>query len=182
MVKTLKILFFSYAFVCAIPAQAAEYFLNLGTLAYRVKYLVGNEAIDNQRYNGNAITASVGIRNLMGSRQQHALGFGVDTYEVDNQRLIGLRAIDYQYQFNSWLRAGAFIGAATLDSGLPQNGYYLGVNFSVLKILYNTDVLFEYRNGNGLARDRLLKDDPEGVKPDIFADFNVAAIALNWRF
>lgn len=96
--------------------------------------------------------------------------------------MLALRALDYEYELNEAMRIGAFFGAATLDTGLPQNGYYTGVNASYLNIIDKLDLVVEARYGSGLARDRKLASDPSGDRTDMFLDFTSIALSLRWNF
>lgn len=165
-------------------ATAYEPYVNIGVNYHMGKYHIGVPEIDNNREYGTDYHLGLGIRNYFGASKNHLLGAGIDLDKALGKRIIGYRAVDYQYQFNSKIRSGLFLGAASLDSGLPQNGYYVGLNASWLKAFAGIDLSVELRQANGLSRDRLLDSDvrPPNGKPDIFLDITSVTAALNWRF
>lgn len=183
MVKQIAILILCSTLPClAIEAQAAETFLNAGVGVHTVEYDTGDESVDSGEYHDNGYHLGFGIRSAHGSRGQHLFGFGVDVDRIHGQQLLGFRALDYQYEIAKRFRLGAFFGAASLDSGLPQNGYYGGYSVTLLSVWKNMDLSLEVKAGDGLGRDRLLESDPEGPRQDIFVNFVSGVLMLNWRF
>lgn len=181
MVKPNPLFFIVLLSVYANSANSEEYFFNAGLISYQADYLYGNPQIDNADHSARTLKLGLGIRNTYGNHKKQKVGFGVDYFQLEDQTLIGFRALDYQYQIHKNLQAGFYVGAATLDSGLPQNGYYAGISTSLLNLLPTTDILFEVSYGSGLARDRR-PFDPPGDKLDIFIDFVALGLSLNWHF
>ena len=181
----------SYGFLSTVPlsmvpsAYAAEKLVSIGANTHSVEYLTGDEAIDNNTVNDSGYHLGFGIKNQYGKSQTHYFGFGIDVNEIDGSQLISYRALDYEKSWGSQFRTGAFFGAASLDSGLPQNGYYAGFNLSYANLIKGMDLVAEYRVGDGLARDRQSRlGDPavEDGKPDVFLDFKSIALMARWRF
>ncbi|MFL0799532.1 MAG: hypothetical protein K6L80_03705 [Agarilytica sp.] len=162
-------------------AWGYESFIGIGYQQHDVKFDLEYDAEEAVSGEGNGFHLSIGLRNHYGRDQQHLFGGGIDIDEILGNRLIGYRALDYQYQLNRSIRLGGFFGAASLDSGLPQNGYYTGASFSYVNIIDDVDITFELRHANGLARDRR-GATPEGSRPDIFLDFTSIATYISWRF
>ncbi|SMF59516.1 hypothetical protein SAMN02745866_03836 [Alteromonadaceae bacterium Bs31] len=165
--------------------QAYEMHLGAGLNYYSVKYLTGDAQIDSTRETGSAYHFSWGLRNSFGESKRHFIGAGLDIDDIAGKRVLGLKAIDYQYALTDSFRLGAFIGAASMDSGLPQNGYYYGASGTLLELLGTFDLIAEFRYGSGLARDRILEDDPDDPilgRPDIFNNYYSAALSLSYRF
>ncbi len=126
---------------------------------------------------------AVGIHKPLGQSQRHWFGVALDYDDILDSSLLGYRALDYLYQPNDSWRVGAFFGAASLDSGLPQNGYYTGASLSRLNAWNQpVDAILEVRFASGLARDRRLPGDPQSTSPDIFLDYVSVALGLNYRF
>ncbi|WP_139309890.1 hypothetical protein [Teredinibacter haidensis] len=178
-----------FVFSCFASAGSLAYepYLNIGATYYSISYDTKNSTYDATKNTGSGYHLGFGIRNTFGSDNQHLLGTGIDIDQIDNQKLLGYRALDYQYKLNTNIRFGGFIGAASWNTGLPQNGYLTGINASYLPLSDKFDVMFEVRYASGLARDRLLEDDPENTnpyspQPDIFAVIMSSSLIINWRF
>lgn len=155
--------------------------IGLGITAYQGNWNTGDRALNEENTDGTGIHVSLSVREVYG---RHEFGFGIDYDSIFDSRIIGLRALDYQRRFSQHFALGAFLGAATLDSGLPQNGYYLGVT-GTRKNVFNKKVNVEFalRYGSGLARDKNLASDSQaGQFRDIFLDFWASTIALSWSF
>lgn len=165
-----------------LPAIAAERFVQLGVNAHQADHFTGDVEIDNQNKRGAGYVIRVGARNAYGEQQQHWLGLGVDFQAIDDNFLLGFRAVDYQYQSSEHYRMGVFVGAAQLDSGAAQTGYYGGLNFSCLDLFEGMDAVVELQYGDGMARDRLVAGDPAGTLPDMFMDFVAVSFSVGWRF
>lgn len=181
MVNKLQIFVLGSLLLLTADVGAAELSLGVGATAYQTDYLTGNAEFDSADHDGTDIKATFAIHNVYGEYQHHKVGVGLDYFNVNDQRLIGYRALDYRYQVSRHFQGGLFLGAASLDSGIPQNGYYGGVNLGLLDAVFDTDIVFEINIGSGLARDRTSKDVP-GEKPDIFLDFVASSITLQKRF
>ncbi len=165
-----------------LAAHAVQFTVSAGAQQHSVSWDTGLEEIDEADHSGTGYHFGVLVHNHLGSSLRHRLGVGVDYDEVDSMPLLGLRAVDYQYLLNSKVRLGAFIGAASLDSGFPQNGYYLGGRAS-WDFNREWSLVAEFRHANGLARDRRGQFPPDELKrPDVFADVSVAGLQLEYRF
>ncbi|MFL0809464.1 MAG: hypothetical protein K6L76_03530 [Agarilytica sp.] len=178
--RYLKKLIFCCAFF-SIPALAYETQLSLGWQTFSAKQLTGDSSIDSQKENGSSALIGFTIHNRNGNNERHHLGAGIEISEVLDTTLTGFRAIDYRYHLNQSLSYGLFLGAASLDSGLPQNGYFAGISGHWQISNGPFGLGFEFRRAEGLGRDRLLDDDPEGEKPDIFIDVDSVLFSLYWN-
>ncbi|MBW8191219.1 hypothetical protein K0504_09240 [Neiella marina] len=166
----------------AIPTQATEIYANLGLNYHNVSFDTGNAQADADDDSDAGYHLGFGVRRPFGEHQQHWFGFRVDFDEVLGDSMVGFRAIDYQYQLDDHWRLGAFFGAASLDTGASQTGYYLGGGATYLNIYPQLDVGLDVRYGDRLARDVLFADDPETDSPDIFYDVLSTSLYLSWRF
>jgi len=180
--KITSMLFGASLTILSAESTAAEFFVNMGFSHLATETLISTVEAETLSESSSGYQFGGGIRTAQGSQNQHIFGFGIDVTRVLGDSMVGVRALDYQYQINSQWRVGGFFGAATLDSGLPQNGYYGGINTSWLEQVLGADIMLEIRRGDGLARDRLLASDPPGYRPDIFLDFTGASLMLNWRW
>lgn len=186
MVKLLRSLkFVSFLSLCSwslasLNVHAYEKVLSGGVQTHSADWETGDASFDSQDFNDTSY--HFGFRLYNAINPKHMLGVGLDYDEILSENLIGYRAIDYQYIFSERYRVGAFFGAASLDTGLPQNGYYYGVNALTFISSNRLALQYELKVGDGLARDRLLESDPEGEKPDIFLDFIAHTLALQWHF
>lgn len=172
---------FSWLLLAPVFLSATEIELTTGINIYSQKINPDNPEISDLATSGMAPLLGIKIRAPHGIKQQHLLGTGLDVTEVDGKRLLGFRAIDYQWESQKSYRIGTFIGAANLDNDAPQIGYYLGLNFSQPKLYKNLGYSIEATAAYGLGRDRL-PTDPAGKLPDIF--FNIYSVSANltWIF
>ncbi|WP_045855505.1 hypothetical protein [Teredinibacter purpureus] len=170
------------ALIVTLPLKvlATEIQIGIGLTQNNIQSDTENELVDRGTENGSSEAISFAVRNQY--KEKHLLGAGIDYSNINGDRYLGIRAIDYQYVILEHTRVGAFIGAASINSGLPQNGYYLGFHVTQTNIFNFFDAGIELRYGSGLARDRLLSTDPQGEKPDMFLDITSLGILLSKRF
>ncbi|PCK03765.1 MAG: hypothetical protein COA42_19825 [Alteromonadaceae bacterium] len=165
--------------------HAVERYVNIGVNSHDVSFSTGDAAVDASSQQDSGFHLGFGFRNQYGKSQKHYFGFGVEADELLGDVVLGLRALDYQYQIHDKFRIGAYFGGAQLDSGAAQTGYYTGLNLSYLNVIKNLDVVLDYRVTDDLARDRLFDDDPQDPlmrTNDIFLEYTVFAAYFNWRF
>jgi len=183
MVKVIALLGMSALSWLSVSCAAAEFNIALGSQHHKATMDSGDPVVDATKYSDSGYHLEFGIKNRYGRSGKNLFGAGIDVDDILGKTLVGLRALDYQRILFPHLRVGGFIGAASFDSGLPQNGYYLGMNIQYTDIVIKgLDIGAEYRYGRNLARDRLRSSDPQGPRPDIFMDFSSVGIAVNWRF
>ena len=115
----------------SVASHAYEPFIAIGINSHSIQTDFDNPEVDNQDINDEGYHVSVGIRNTYGKSERHLLGFAIEIDEIGSSTLIGYRALDYTYHLNRRIRLGGFFGAASIDTGLPQNGYYAGISMSV---------------------------------------------------
>jgi hypothetical protein len=114
------------------------------------------------------------------------LGVRLELDEVDGNRLLSFRAVDYRFRFTPNIAASGFIGAARYDIGLPAYGYYWGAGLQYMN-LFSTrwDLGLDFRHHEKLGRDKALPTDPpssiaEGTR--VFFDVNGTALYLSRRW
>ncbi len=153
-----------------------ELSIDVGVATSVSEFLTEIEEIDDETETSSGYALGVSAKRPVGKTNRHLFGFGVDFIEVSGQRLTGFRALDYQFKISKRIRLGTFFGAASLDSGEPQNGYYTGLNLSITDIYKNLGFKFEIKRSDGLARDRI-EGEPQGSRPDIFIDIHSLSVS-----
>lgn len=183
-VINVALLFGMSLFAASNKAHSYEAFFTVGyqkTLG-RISDRGGITGID-LRPESTGYHLAIGLHKPFGESQRHWFGVALDYDDILESSLLGYRALDYLYQPNDNWRLGAFFGAASLDSGLPQNGYYTGASLSRLNAWSQPfDAILELRFASGLARDRRLPGDPQSTSPDIFLNYVSVALGFNYRF
>jgi hypothetical protein len=111
-----------------------------------------------------------------------SVGARVELDDVDGNRLLALRALDYERHLSQRLSIGGFFGAARLDLATPAYGYYFGGGARLRKLVGEWDLGADLRLGDKLARDNLLPSDPRGGRPDNFYDLTSGSVYLSRRF
>ncbi|WP_317933522.1 hypothetical protein [Halioxenophilus sp. WMMB6] len=161
----------------------AEVQVSAGWQIYEVGYDAGDSELGASEPDDSGYTLTAVAHRQFGQQGNHYFGTGITVADILGDTMLGFRAMDYQYEWASRYRAGMFFGAASLDSGSSQSGYYFGFNFSVLNLgVEGLDAAFEYTHGDGLGRDTLFADDPQIEKPDFFLDFNTLSLSISYRF
>lgn len=166
-------------------ASAQDFFVNAGLNVHTSDLFTGIPEEDNNSDTDVGYLLGLGVRTRYGYSKRHHFGFGVDFGKINSDSILGLRALDYQYDIREKIRLGAFFGAAKLKSGASQNGFYLGAGLTFYEVWNKVNLGVELRHGNGLARDRLPSEQrPDGprLKPDVFIDFVSLAFFLGWNF
>jgi hypothetical protein len=122
----------------------------------------------------------------VGARREVAanndLGVRIEYDQVDGHSLIGVRAIDYRYRFESPLALGLFVGVARYDLATPAFSIYFGGGAQWRNILPNWDLNFELKHAQNLARDHVLATDAQGPRPDSFYKVDSGVLFLSRRF
>jgi hypothetical protein len=88
------------------------------------------------------------------------IGFRIELDDVDETRLLSLRAIDYRYRLGRRLAVSGFLGVARYDYGLATNGYYWGAGVQLRDVLPKWDIGLDLRHYETLNRDKALPTDP----------------------
>lgn len=182
--------FFIVLFCLTIANSAlAEFQFDIGYQNHDGDWDTGNTAFDTLDSSGSDYHFGAYVRNKVGKSKKHLIGIGLNVDSILDERLIGYRAIDYRYEITDAFQVGTFIGAANLDTGFQQSGYYLGVN-AAYYFSKNIGLNFELNYGDNLARDRRSElGDPIGEviddelpRPDIFLNFYSSSLSLSLRF
>lgn len=163
-------------------AVAVEVTFSAGYQSHELDWSTTNAEFDNQDFSDSGYDFGLSIKNGVGKNKRHFIGSGVDVHSISGDQVIGLRAIDYEYALSDQFRLGGFFGAASIDTGLAQHGYYMGLNTNYF-FSEALSIGLEFKHGWGLARDRLVDGDPVSDinRPDIFLDYYALGFQLNWR-
>lgn len=170
----------SFCFLSAL-SFGAEFKVALGIGQSSVVYRADDPALENDDHKSTAPFFALGLKNNIDYAQKHWLGAGVDFEKIDGMQVTGFRALDYQWRFSPRWHTGAFIGAASIDNIVPQNGYYYGAHFGLFALKERLSVDLEWRHGEGLARDKQPGEPSEG-RPDIFMDYSSFGLQASWNF
>ena len=169
-----------------VTAREWESFVSVGYNTHTAEFVFEDGSTVALSVDDSGYHLGVGIRSFYGKNKNHLFGFAIDIDEIAGDQVIGYRALDYQYLLTDNWRFGGFFGAASIDTGLPQNGFYFGLNTTWVNLFNVFDVVLEYREGDGLARDRFVDElgDPQGEPgfPDIFLDYSSFAVKLQYSF
>jgi hypothetical protein len=184
----LRHIFLLFIILPALKAQA-DFQFDIGYQYHDLQWETQNAEFDGLDMSGSDYHLGLYLRNRVGTSQKHMIGLGVNVDRLNDENLLGFRAIDYRYEVNQAIQVGAFVGAANLDSGFQQSGYYLGVNTAYYPSKH-VGINFEVNYGDTLARDRVLDSDPVGDpledgranRPDIFLNFYSTSVSLSFRF
>ena len=122
----------------------------------------------------------VGARRFVSNHSD--LGARVEVDDVQGHSLIGVRALDYRYRFNSPLTLEFFLGAARYAQATPAYGLYYGGGVQWRNLFPGWDVGLDYRYANSVARDHLLPSDPQSERPDSFYNISLFTASVSYHF
>ena len=174
-----------YSFSAEQPDNKLTHiFLDYGISQTSPRIVYGDDTYGFKPIRGNTERGphtGLGIRRKISNN--YDLGMRLELDRVSGRQLLSLRTIDWRYRFENSIAASLFLGFARYDWRLPAYGYYGGLGFQWLKALPNTDLNFDLKFYNKIARDKLLTDDPSSTLiPDMFNDIDGAAIYFSHDF
>lgn len=137
------------------------------------------------RYNGPyrfGAHVAVGARRFVSNHSD--LGARIEADDIQGHSLIGVRALDYRYRFNSPLALTFFVGAARYGLATPAYGIYYGGGLQWRNVLPHWDVGFDYRYADSVARDHVLPTDPPatGARNDSFYNISMFTLSVSRNF
>jgi hypothetical protein len=113
------------------------------------------------------------------------LGVRLELDEIQGHSLIGVRAVDWRYRFNT-VAFGMFIGVDRYDLATPAYSLYGGAGLLFHDFLGSWlpgwDLGLDARYGQNIARDHVLPTDPTGYRPDSFYKIPSAVLYLSRGF
>jgi hypothetical protein len=122
----------------------------------------------------------IGARRFVSDHSD--LGARLEADDVQGHSLIGVRALDYRYRFNSPLTLTVFLGAARYALATPAYGLYYGAGLQWRNLLPGWDVGIDYRYADSVARDHLLPSDPQSDRPDSFYNISLFTASISRHF
>jgi hypothetical protein len=113
------------------------------------------------------------------------LGARFEADRVDGHSLLGVRALDWRYRCGDSFAVSAFVGADRYDLATPAYSIYFGGglqwrNFS--GALPGWDLGVDLRQGQNIARDRVLPSDLSGPRPETFYKIYSGVLYLSRHF
>lgn len=122
----------------------------------------------------------LGARRAVSLRND--LGVRLEFDEVAGHSLIGVRAVDYRYRFSRNFALGALAGVARYNVQTPAYSVYYGLGAQWRDIFPKWDLGIDLRHAQNIARDHVLKSDPQGTRPDTFYKIETGLVYLSRRF
>jgi hypothetical protein len=165
----------------ATRPAGAELFVDVGINANDTNIRLDDGGKEIKRSTEIGPHVAIGARRAISKRSD--LGVRAEIDRIDDEILLGVRAIDYRYRFSNPLAVTAFFGAARYNAGTPAYGYYLGAGVQWREILPRFDISLDVRYADKVARDKLLPSDPPiAPRPDVFYDITSATLSLSYRY
>jgi hypothetical protein len=158
--------------------KTAELFVEAGVASHRVR--VDLDAISPTNESNVGAHVALGARRAVSDRSD--LGARIELDDVDGHTLLSVRAIDYRYRFRNPLALNVFVGASRYDVATPAYGLYFGAGVQWRDVLPGWDVGVDVRTAKKVARDHLLPQDPNSVRPDSFYTVKSISLGVSKRF
>ncbi|MGC1729685.1 MAG: capsule assembly Wzi family protein, partial [Steroidobacteraceae bacterium] len=113
------------------------------------------------------------------------LGVRLELDEVQDHSLIGVRAIDWRYRFDT-VAFGLFAGVDRYNLATPAYSLYGGAGLLFRDFfgswLPRWNLGLDLRYGQNIARDHVLPTDPTGLRPDSFYKIESCVLYLSRSF
>jgi len=109
---------------------------------------------------------AIGVRRAVTDNAD--LGVRLEDDQVDEHNLLGVRPVDYRYRFGDSFAAALFLGVNRYNLATPAYSLYAGLGGEWRNLIPKWDVGIDYRYAQNIARDHVLPNDPQGVRPDSF--------------
>lgn len=125
----------------------------------------------------------LGARRAVSPRNH--IGVRLELDKVDDQRLLSVRAIDYQFRAFKKLALNGFAGFARYDYGLATDGYYWGAGIQFVDVFPKWDIGIDVRHYEKLNRDKVLPTDPvpsAATHPRLYIDIDGMAFYVSRRW
>lgn len=157
--------------------KKGEVFVDVGANANRVRIDLVDAADKTYTRVAESYHFGLGARRFV---SQHSdLGARLEFDDVQGYKLLGFRALDYRYRFNSPLALGVFLGADRYALRLPAYGIYYGVEASWRNVLPGWDLTGAFRYADSVARDNLLPSDPISPIHRIDSFYDITSVTLS---
>jgi hypothetical protein len=123
---------------------------------------------------------AIGARRVVAA--DNDLGVRLEVDKAQGRNLIGLRALDYRYRFDSPIAVGGFAGVARYDLATPAYGLYYGGGGQWRDVLPGWDLNLEYRHAQNISRDHVLATDPQKTRADSFYKIDSVLLYVSKHF
>jgi Capsule assembly protein Wzi len=159
----------------------ADLFVAAGANMSEVQIRIGDDSPKRTTSMQAGPHVELGARRAVSGRSDFGVRLELDRIEGD--LLLGVRALDYRYRFDSPLAFTLFAGAARYDLATPAYGYYYGAGVQWRDIVRGFDLSLDLKYADKVARDKLLPSDPPATpRPDSFYDISSAVLSLSYRY
>jgi hypothetical protein len=153
-----------------LPGQRnSELFVDAGVNVNKVREDLASNLPVTTTPTGFGAHFGLGARRAVSDNND--LGVRLELDEIQGHSLIGVRALDWRYRFNS-IAVGLFAGADRYDLATPAYSLYGGAGVLFHDFLGSWlprwDLGVDFRYGQNIARDHVLPTDPTGSRPDSF--------------
>jgi hypothetical protein len=147
----------------------SELFVDAGVNVNKVREdLASNLPIT---YTPTGFGAHFGLGARRAVSANNDLGVRLELDEIQGHSLIGVRALDWRYRFDT-VAVGLFAGVDRYDLATPAYSLYGGAGLLFHNFLGSWlprwDLGLDIRYGQNIARDHVLPTDPTGARPDSF--------------
>lgn len=159
-------------------AASADVFFDVGLSTTRVEADIATLP-DKETSTDTGWHLGAGLRRELA---RGSIGARIELDNVDGDRLLAVRALDYRRHLSERFAVTAFAGAARLDLATPAHGYYLGGGVQLNEFFRGWTLAIDLRLGDKIARDNLLPTDPQGGRPDNFYDLTGVAVYFSRGF
>jgi hypothetical protein len=161
--------------------SSVEYFVDAGGSANRLRIEIADGRPVELTDISYAPHIGVGARRAVSDNSD--LGVRLELDRIDDELLVSVRALDYRYRLNRHAALTFFGGAARYNLATPAFGYYFGAGVQWRDVLPKLDLSLDVRNGNKVARDKVLASDPAPTpRPDMFYDLIGATLYFSYRW
>lgn len=153
-----------------------EVFVDVGANESSVRKILSSTFPDQSTPYALGYHAGLGARRAVSESSD--LGARVEIDNVDQLRLISVRALDYRYRWGEHFAIGAFFGVGRYATGLPAYGYYMGGGLAWRNVLPKWDLGLDLRHHDKLGRDKTLPTDPPATIERSREFFDVSGLTL----
>ena len=157
--------------------RKGELFIDAGANANRVRVDLVDGAHKTTTPTSESYHFALGARRFVSEHSD--LGARLELDDVRGYKLLGFRALDYRYRFNSPLALGVFLGADRYALRLPAYGIYYGIEAQWRNLLPGWDMTAAFRYADSIARDNLLPGDPVSPIHRIDSFYDVTSVTLS---
>ena len=168
----------------ALPGQrSSELFVDAGVNVNRVREDLATNLPITYTPTGYGPHFGLGARRAVSDNND--LGVRLELDEIQGHSLIGVRAVDWRYRFDT-VAFGLFAGVDRYNLATPAYSLYGGAGLQFRDFfgpwLPHWDLGLDFRYGQNIARDHVLPTDPTGGRPDSFYKIESGVLYLSRGF